>query len=154
MISGTISTRPVGPPSLVWYSYSHCQPHAVIVGSGIAGLTTALTLGDCTVISKTALGEGSSRWAQGGIAAAMSANDDPALHAADTVAVSAGLSDPAIAALVCGAAPERIRWLVSLGTEFHADSTGAPDMGREAGHSRARILHCDGDRTGADEHPR
>lgn len=127
---------------------SHCD--TIIVGSGIAGLTTALTLGNCTIVSKTAFGAGSSQWAQGGIAAAIGSNDDPRLHAFDTLSVSRGLGHPAIAELVSGAAPDRVRWLLSLGTEFDTDDTGALELGREAGHRRRRILHTDGDRTGAE----
>ena len=104
---------------------------AVIVGSGIAGLTTALTLGDCTVISKTALGEGSSRWAQGGIAAAMSANDDPALHAADTVAVTVAVAvTDAHAAL--SDFQSSVRYARDRDAVTHADAI------RVAGTSRSR----------------
>jgi L-aspartate oxidase len=121
----------------------------VVVGSGVAGLTAALGLGDCIVITKTELAEGSSRLAQGGIAAALGADDDPSLHAADTVAVSGGLGDRLVAELVTRSAPERIAWLQSLGAQFdHAD--GTISLGREAGHGRNRIVHADGDSTGAE----
>lgn len=125
-------------------------PRAVIVGSGVAGLTTALALGDCIVVTKTELGEGSSTWAQGGIAAALGRDDDPALHAADTVAVSAGLADPQVAGLVTGEAPDRIGWLLELGAHFDRDPDGSLTLGREAGHGRHRIVHADGDATGAE----
>jgi L-aspartate oxidase len=101
------------------------------------------------VITKTALAEGSSRMAQGGIAAALGADDDPSLHAADTVAVSGGLGDHLVAELVTRSASERIAWLQSLGAEFdHSD--GTITLGREAGHGRNRIVHADGDSTGAE----
>lgn len=122
----------------------------IVVGSGVAGLTTALSTGNCFVLSKTTLGAGSSRWAQGGIAAAMGKDDDPSLHAGDTVKVSAGLGDSAIAAIVTGGAPTRIRWLLELGAEFDTDETGLLALGREAGHSRRRIIHANGDATGAE----
>ncbi len=125
-------------------------PRAVIVGSGITGLTTALTLGDCVVITKTELGEGSSTWAQGGIAAALGSEDDPALHAADTLAVSGGLADAAVAALVTGAAADRIEWLLGLGARFDREADGSLTLGREAGHGRHRIVHANGDATGAE----
>lgn len=120
----------------------------VVVGSGIAGLTAALHLGDCTVLTKSALGEGASRWAQGGLAAALGGDDHPGLHAADTVVVSGGLGDLAIADLVAAAAPSRIRWLRHLGAAFDTDEDGDLTFGREAGHQRRRIVHADGDATG------
>ncbi len=125
-------------------------PKAIIVGSGVAGLTTALTLGDCIVITKSELGEGSSTWAQGGIAAAVGRGDDSELHAADTVAVAAGLSDPEVARAVTAAAPERIEWLLQLGARFDRRSDGALILGREAGHGQHRIIHANGDATGAE----
>jgi L-aspartate oxidase len=125
------------------------SPHPIVIGSGVAGLTAALGLGPCTVITKTELAEGSSRWAQGGIAAAVGDDDDPSLHAADTISVSGGLADPLVAELVSRAAPERIAWLQSLGAEF--DHTGAGlSLGREAGHGRNRIIHANGDATGVE----
>jgi L-aspartate oxidase len=123
---------------------------AIVVGSGIAGLTAALQLGHCTVVTKTELGAGSSRWAQGGLAAALGADDAPHLHAADTVAVSGGLGDPDIADLVATDAPARVRWLTAMGTEFDRDDTGALALGREAGHRVRRIVHAGGDATGAE----
>ncbi len=123
---------------------------AIIVGSGVAGLTTALALGDCMVITKTTLGEGSSTWAQGGIAAAVGPDDDPADHADDTVAVGGGLTDPIVARLVTAAGPERIAWLRSLGAEFDTDATGELTLGREAGHGAFRIVDANGDATGAE----
>lgn len=123
---------------------------AIVVGSGIAGLTAALHLGDCTVVTKTDLGAGASGWAQGGIAAALAEDDDAALHAADTLAVSGGLGDATIADLVASSAPSRVRWLEALGTDFDADETGKLTLGREAGHQRRRIVHAGGDATGAE----
>lgn len=125
-------------------------PRAVIVGSGVAGLTTALALGDCVVVTKTRLGAGSSVMAQGGVAAAVGADDDPDFHARDTLAVSAGLADPVIADIVTAAAPERIDWLVSLGAAFDRAPDGSLVLGREAGHGMHRIVHANGDATGAE----
>ena len=122
----------------------------VVVGSGIAGLTAALAHGDCTVVSKTSVGDGSSRWAQGGIAAALGPDDAPSRHAADTLEVSGGLGDADVAALVTGAAPERVRWLAELGAAFDTGPDGAFTLGREAGHDRRRIVHANGDATGAE----
>ncbi len=123
---------------------------AVVVGSGIAGLTAALQLGDCTVVTKTELGAGSSRWAQGGLAAALGRDDAPHLHAEDTVAVAAGLGDPDIADLVATDAPSRVRWLTAMGTRFDRDPDGQLSLGREAGHRVRRIVHAGGDATGAE----
>jgi len=122
---------------------------AVVVGGGIAGLSTALGLEGCTVVADEPLGGGSSRLAQGGIAAAIGEGDSAAAHAADTLRVAAGLADPAIAALVAEAAPGSVAWLEDLGVEFDAEGGGRLRLGREAGHGHDRIVHAGGDRTGA-----
>jgi L-aspartate oxidase len=124
-------------------------PNALIVGSGIAGLTAALELGHCTVVTKTALGEGSSRWAQGGLAAAIGPGDSPAGHAADTRGVSSGLTVDDVVEMVTGDAPGRIRWLEALGAGFDLATDGTLALGREAGHRARRIVHAGGDATGA-----
>jgi L-aspartate oxidase len=121
---------------------------AVVVGSGLAGLTVALELGGCTLVTRTALGDGASGWAQGGIAAAIGPDDDPAIHAADTVAVSAGLADAEVARVVAAGAAERIGWLDRLAVPFDRDGDTLA-LGREAGHRRHRIVHAAGDATGA-----
>jgi len=122
----------------------------VVVGGGIAGLSTALsTRGGCVLVANEPVGGGASKHAQGGIAAALDRDDSSALHAADTLRVAAGLADPEIAALVTGAAPDRIDWLRGLGVDFDLARSGEPALGREAGHSRHRIVHAGGDRTGA-----
>lgn len=126
------------------------SPGPIIVGSGAAGLTSALRLGDCLVLTKTGLTEGSSRWAQGGIAAAVGPADTPDVHARDTMTVSRGLADPAIVEIVAAAAEARIEWLIEMGAHFDRDATGEIALGREAGHSRNRIIHANGDATGAE----
>ncbi len=123
---------------------------AVVVGGGIAGLATALSLRGCVLVADEAVGGGASRHAQGGIAAAFDRGDSPALHAADTLRVAAGLAEPEIAALVTGAAAGRIEWLRGLGVEFDCTPAGVTALGREAGHSRHRVVHAGGDRTGAE----
>ena len=123
----------------------------VVVGSGVAGLTTALGLGSATIITKGTLGlGGSTPWSQGGIAAAIGDDDSPELHAIDTVAVSGGIGDAAIAALLTSRASSRIQWLLGLDAKFDRASDGTLALGREAGHSRRRILHSGGDATGAE----
>ena len=97
---------------------------AVVVGGGIAGLSTALSLDGCVLVTNGAIGEGSSQLAQGGIAAAIGCDDSPALHAADTLRVGAGLSDAAVAALVAQAASGRVDWLDKLGVAFDRDPGG------------------------------
>ena len=117
----------------------------VIVGAGLAGLLTALHLAPLPVTLLTAgtLGaSSSSAWAQGGIAAAVAADDSPALHLADTLAAGAGLCDPDIAGHIVAAGPEVIATLVRYGVRFD------PDLGLEAAHSRRRIVHAAGDGTG------
>jgi len=122
---------------------------AVVIGGGIAGLSAALGLEGCTVVANEPVGGGSSCLAQGGIAAAIGTDDKPALHASDTLRVSAGLADPVIASLVAQAAAGRVAWLRELGVRFDSRPEGAFLLGREAGHGRNRIVHAGGDRTGA-----
>ena len=86
--------------------------------------------------------------AQGGIAAAVGADDDPALHAADTLAVGRGIADPA--AVSAGARRvQRVADLERLGVQWDRDDAGRPQLAREGGHSRRRILHAGGAATGA-----
>ncbi len=131
----------------------------VIVGAGIGGLTAALELarlGSSTaskpaiaVLCKTALGSGASTdWAQGGIAAAIGADDSPALHKIDTQRAGAGLSDEAIVDILTRDAPARIEDLLALGAAFDRTEGGALALGREAAHTRRRIIKAGGDATG------
>jgi L-aspartate oxidase len=125
------------------------QPRAIIVGSGIAGLSAALHLGNCTVITKSFLGAGSTRLAQGGLAVALGPDDSPEQHVADTVAVSGGMGDQRVARQVAAGAIEGIGWLAELGAAFDMEK-GNFQLGREAGHSLHRIVHANGDATGAE----
>jgi L-aspartate oxidase len=124
----------------------------LIVGAGLAGLFTALKLKrPVTVLSAAPLGAGaSSVWAQGGIAAALGADDAPDLHAADTLAAGAGIVDAKIAQVITKEAAARIEDLNALGVPFDRDNTGAYVLGREAAHSRHRIVRVSGDRAGAE----
>jgi L-aspartate oxidase len=126
------------------------ETRALVVGSGIAGLSAALGLEQCILVTRAELGSGSSRMAQGGIAAAISADDSASSHAADTIAVAGELADPLIAAAVTAAAAGRIEWLRSIGARFDVEPSGELTLGREAGHSARRIVHADGDATGAE----
>ena len=123
----------------------------VVIGGGIAGLATALGLAPLptTLIAKAPLGtEASTPWAQGGIAAAMGADDAPALHAADTLAAGSGLCDPAVAKRVAEAAASCLADLAAWGMAFDRAATGELALGLEAAHSRRRIVHAGGDSTG------
>ncbi len=123
----------------------------LIVGSGIAGLYVALRCRDLglrpTVLTKGRLEESNTRYAQGGIAAAIGSDDSPALHLADTVRAGAGLVNRAAARVLTQEAPARIADLVRLGVPFDTVE-GRIALAREAAHSRDRLLHAGGDATG------
>lgn len=122
----------------------------IIVGSGIAGLFTALLAaehGSVLVITKAALEESNTRYAQGGIAAAVAAEDSPLLHYEDTLAAGAGLCDAAAVAVLTNEAPARIRDLLALGVPFDQQA-GVLALGLEGAHQARRILHAGGDATG------
>ncbi|MFH1103816.1 MAG: L-aspartate oxidase [Actinomycetota bacterium] len=124
----------------------------VVVGTGIAGLTTALSMPslDVVLVTKTELGGGSTWWAQGGIAVSVSPEDSPARHAADTIAVGGGLNDAEAVGALAGHAAEGIAHLRQRGARFDTEPDGDLMLGREAGHSVRRIVHADGDATGAE----
>ncbi len=129
----------------------HIGRAPVIVGGGIAGLMTALRLAPmpAVVLAKAALQtEASSAWAQGGIAAAVGPDDDPALHLADTLAAGDGLCDADVARRVTAAGPAAVEMLLQYGVRFDRDSAGKIRLGREAAHARRRIVHATGDGTG------
>lgn len=126
---------------------------AIVVGTGVAGLAAALGLAPRRVhlLTKASVGTGSSSdWAQGGVAAAVGADDSAALHAADTIAAGAGLVESEMAELLARDGVVAIRRLIELGAAFDRDAGGALALGREAAHGRRRILHAAGDRTGAE----
>ncbi len=124
----------------------------IIIGAGIAGLSTALRLSPqpVTVLTGAPLGEGSaSAWAQGGIAAALSEEDAPSLHVEDTIAAGAGLVDEHRTKMLTEHAGEQITWLEKIGVPFDREADGNLSLGREAAHSKHRIVHAGGDGTGA-----
>jgi L-aspartate oxidase len=123
----------------------------IVVGTGIAGLVAALRATrshTVTLVTKSELGESNTRYAQGGIAAALFPDDSIRSHIDDTLSAGAGLSSRAAAEILCAEGPDRIRDLIRLGVEFDREH-GALARGREAAHSSARILHAGGDATGA-----
>ena len=125
--------------------------HILVVGSGIAGLIAALELSRehaVTLVTKAALADSNTRWAQGGIAAAMFDDDSAAGHIADTLAAGAGLCNPNAVNILCTEGPDRIRDLIRLGVRFDQTPSGDLARGLEAAHSKARILHAGGDATG------
>ncbi len=127
------------------------EDRPVVIGGGIAGLLTALHLAPRPVLllSRSPLGtEASSVWAQGGLAASLGGDDDPALHLADTLAAGDGLCDADMARRILEAAPTEIEALANFGVRFDRDAQGRLRLGLEAAHSRRRIVHADGDGSG------
>ena len=125
----------------------------VIVGTGIAGLWTAWRLASegqsAVLVTKETLADSASSWAQGGIAVALGPGDSPSQHAADTMAASDGLADPEAVRILTSEGPDRIYELLALGAVFDRGSDGRLRFGLEAAHTRPRIIHAGGDRTGA-----
>lgn len=126
--------------------------HAVVVGSGIAGLTAALhaVAEGCrvTLVTKDVLEHANTRFAQGGIASVMFDDDRLDDHVRDTLVAGAGLGDPAAVRVLVEEGPARIAELVALGVAFDRGDDGAFVKGLEAAHSYPRILHAGGDATG------
>jgi L-aspartate oxidase len=123
----------------------------LVVGTGMAGLITALSLAPrpVTLITKTAtLESGSSLWAKGGIAAAVGPGDTPEAHAEDTLSAGAGLSDPRRALALTREGADSLRLLIHEGVPFDRALDGTLELAREAAHGRPRIVHAGGDATG------
>ncbi len=122
----------------------------IVIGSGIAGLFTALQAaqhGRVLIVTKAALAESNTRYAQGGIAAAIDMADSPQLHYEDTLAAGAGLCDPVAVRVLTDEAPARIADLMQSGVKFDMQN-GRLELGLEAAHQARRILHAGGDATG------
>src|SRR5205823_11437478 len=135
--------------------------NVTIVGGGIAGLSVALRLPEnlsVALFTKGQLGESNTRYAQGGLTVALGADDSPDLHFQDTIAAGAGLCDETAVRILTQEARAAVSWLISMGVQFdrvlpesdeHATEDGLL-LGREAAHSRWRVLHAGGDATGAE----
>lgn len=145
---------PAGVPSAVERAPRDetSQPHVIVVGSGIAGLTAALhaARSGCrvTVVTKDVLEHANTRFAQGGIAGVMFDDDRADDHVRDTLVAGAGLNDEAAVRVLVEEGPARIRELIDLGVAFDRGGDGAFLKGLEAAHSYPRILHAGGDATG------
>ncbi len=127
----------------------YCPP--IVVGGGVAGMTTALGLPEAVLLTEGILArDGSTVLAQGGIAAALDPGDSPDLHAEDSRDVAGGLAVAGPVRVLTEAAPERVEWLVDLGVRFDRTPEGTLALGREAGHRKRRIAHAGGDATGAE----
>src|SRR6187455_2611379 len=125
----------------------------LVVGSGVAGLHTALrssSEGEVMVLTKRSLFDSATAYAQGGIAAALGAGDSPELHRKDTLAAGAALCDAAAVEVLVEEGPARVRELQTAGARFDLEPGGNFKLGREAAHSRRRIVHAQGDQTGAE----
>ena len=131
------------------------EADVVVIGSGVAGLSAALQIARRSslrvmVVTKDVLAAGSTRWAQGGIAAALGAGDSPEEHFADTIAAGVGICDEAAVRLLVREGPAAVRDLAQIGARFDRARDGEIALTREGGHHRDRIAHAGGDATGAE----
>ncbi len=136
-------------PEPGWTTYAD----VVVVGSGVAGLTAALearVAGRVLLVTKALLDAGSTRWAQGGIAAALGPGDTPEQHLHDTLTAGVGLCDEAAVRVLVTEGPQAVRDLVARGAELDRAPDGEIELTREGGHLRRRIAHAGGDATGAE----
>jgi L-aspartate oxidase len=133
----------------------------LVLGSGVAGLSAAVRLAgpvqaagpnlSLGVLTKGALSQSATRWAQGGVAAVLGGDEDSTdLHLADTLAAGAGLCDEEAVRILVDEGPGRVHELIALGVEFDRESSGSLSLAREGGHSRPRIVHAGGAATGAE----
>jgi L-aspartate oxidase len=147
--TGVLPTRLLAPAP-GWTT----RADVIVVGSGIAGLTVALTTREAgfsvLLVTKALLEAGSTRWAQGGIAAALGEGDTPDQHLHDTLVAGAGLCDAAAVRVLVTEGPGAVRRLIARGAGFDQDEAGDLALTREGGHLRDRVAHAGGDATGAE----
>src|SRR5579872_2550902 len=125
-------------------------PDYLVVGAGVAGLRAAIELaqaGEVLILTKDSLHESSSEYAQGGIAAALSDDDEVELHEHDTLAAGDGLCNPQAVHVLVEEAPAAIQELIEWGAAFDREGSRLL-FAREGAHSRSRVLHANGDSTG------
>jgi len=140
----------LGAPRAGWTRHAD----VVVIGSGVAGLSAvlrvraALPASRVLLVTKALLDMGSTRWAQGGIAAALAAEDSPDDHLRDTLVAGVGLCDAAAVRVLVDEGPARVRELAALGAQFDRTAAGDLSLTREGGHLRDRIVHAGGDATG------
>ena len=125
----------------------------MVVGAGAAGLHAAARCAEAgagvVLVARKPLQESSSYWAQGGLAAALAADDSPDRHAADTVAAGRGLCRGSAVRVLVEEAPAAVEWLVSNGVRFDTEGpAGELSLGLEGGHTARRIVHAGGSETG------
>lgn len=130
------------------------ETDVLVVGSGVAGLSTALHAREqgwrVTVATKAGIDDGSTNWAQGGIVAVLDSDDSPAAHALDTMVAGAGVCDAAAVDVLASEGPSRVRELIRHGAVFDRGADGGLAVTREGGHRAPRIIHAGGDATGAE----
>ena len=146
MVTAPLARRLLTPEP-GWTTYAD----VIVVGSGIAGLTTALEArraGTVLLVTKTTLQEGSTFWAQGGIAAALDPSDSPDAHLRDTLVAGVGICDEEAVRVLVTEGPKRVRELAAMGAEFERTDSGELALTREGGHLTDRIAHAGGDATG------
>lgn len=126
----------------------------LVIGSGVAGLTAAHTASlsglSVLLVVRDTLFDSNTHQAQGGIASALGEDDDPSLHLQDTLVAGAGLTDEAIARITVTEGPQAIKSLIANGAVFDRKADGSLNLGREGCHCRNRIVHAQGDATGAE----
>src|SRR5881394_3586415 len=126
------------------------NPDFLVIGAGVAGMRAAIELaeaGQVLVVAKSSLRESSSEYAQGGIAVALSDDDEVQLHEQDTLFAGDGLCDPAAVRTLVEEGPAAIQQLIEWGAQFDREGNEL-SFTREGAHSRNRILHAHGDSTG------
>ena len=141
----------MGGGTLLRVETQQMKTDVLVIGAGAAGLFASLHLPEGTeilVVDKGRKGQGSSPWAQGGVAAALGANDSPELHVQDTLRVAAGHADASAVEVLCSEAPECVLELAELGCPFDRDVAGELHLAREGGQTVPRSAHAS-DATGA-----